>query len=64
MTIHFIGAGPGAPDLITVRGLNYIKALYLVGDKTMAKDFLDDVEINDKSESWAYKQELSRLIGD
>ena len=26
MTIHFIGAGPGAPDLITVRGLNYIKA--------------------------------------
>ncbi len=26
MTVHFIGAGPGAPDLITVRGLNYIKA--------------------------------------
>ncbi len=25
MTIHFIGAGPGAPDLITVRGLNLIK---------------------------------------
>ncbi|MCF3935940.1 precorrin-4 C(11)-methyltransferase [Acuticoccus sp. M5D2P5] len=24
--IHFIGAGPGAPDLITVRGLNLIKA--------------------------------------
>lgn len=26
MTVHFIGAGPGAPDLITVRGLNLIKA--------------------------------------
>ncbi|WP_108662352.1 precorrin-4 C(11)-methyltransferase [Acuticoccus kandeliae] len=24
--IHFIGAGPGAPDLITVRGLNLIRA--------------------------------------
>ena len=26
MTIHFIGAGPGAADLITVRGLNLIRA--------------------------------------
>jgi len=25
MTVHFIGAGPGAPDLITIRGLNYIR---------------------------------------
>lgn len=25
MTVHFIGAGPGAPDLITVRGLNLLK---------------------------------------
>ena len=25
MTVHFIGAGPGAPDLITVRGLGLIK---------------------------------------
>ena len=25
MTVHFIGAGPGAPDLITVRGLNFIR---------------------------------------
>ncbi|MHC8507797.1 MAG: precorrin-4 C(11)-methyltransferase [Rhodospirillales bacterium] len=24
--VHFIGAGPGAPDLITVRGLNLIRA--------------------------------------
>ncbi|MGV8996141.1 MAG: precorrin-4 C(11)-methyltransferase [Parvibaculaceae bacterium] len=24
MTVHFIGAGPGAPDLITVRGLNLV----------------------------------------
>ena len=25
MIVHFIGAGPGAPDLITVRGLNLIR---------------------------------------
>lgn len=25
MSVHFIGAGPGAPDLITVRGLNLIR---------------------------------------
>jgi precorrin-3B methylase len=26
MTVHFIGAGPGAPDLITVRGLKIIQS--------------------------------------
>ncbi|MHA1598629.1 MAG: precorrin-4 C(11)-methyltransferase [Alphaproteobacteria bacterium] len=30
MTVHFIGAGPGAPDLITVRGLELIRAAGLV----------------------------------
>lgn len=24
MTVHFIGAGPGAPDLITVRGRDLV----------------------------------------
>jgi precorrin-4/cobalt-precorrin-4 C11-methyltransferase len=30
VTVHFIGAGPGAPDLITVRGLNLIRAAPVV----------------------------------
>jgi precorrin-4/cobalt-precorrin-4 C11-methyltransferase len=30
MTVHFIGAGPGAPDLITVRGLNIIRRCLVV----------------------------------
>jgi len=27
MTVHFIGAGPGAPDLITVRGLDLVSRM-------------------------------------
>jgi precorrin-4/cobalt-precorrin-4 C11-methyltransferase len=30
VTVHFIGAGPGAADLITVRGLNLIKSAPVV----------------------------------
>ena len=30
MTVHFIGAGPGAPDLMTVRGLGQLRAALLV----------------------------------
>ena len=30
MTVHFIGAGPGAPDLITVRGQSLIQQAAIV----------------------------------
>ena len=30
MTVHFIGAGPGAPDLITVRGLRLVRTCPVV----------------------------------
>jgi precorrin-4/cobalt-precorrin-4 C11-methyltransferase len=30
MTVHFIGAGPGAPDLITMRGLEQIRSALVV----------------------------------
>ncbi len=30
MTVHFIGAGPGAPDLITIRGLRLIRTCPVV----------------------------------
>lgn len=30
MTVHFIGAGPGAPDLITVRGLKLVQSCPVV----------------------------------
>ncbi|MFZ1414331.1 MAG: precorrin-4 C(11)-methyltransferase [Defluviicoccus sp.] len=30
MSVHFVGAGPGAPDLMTVRGLNLIRRCLVV----------------------------------
>ena len=30
MTVHFIGAGPGAPDLMTLRGMALLRAAPMV----------------------------------
>ncbi len=43
MTVHFIGAGPGAPDLITVRGLDLIRrcAVIIYAGSLVPRDMLD-----------------------
>lgn len=43
MIVHFIGAGPGAPDLITVRGLNLIRAcpVCLYAGSLVPKEIVD-----------------------
>ena len=53
MTVHFIGAGPGAPDLITVRGLNLIRAapVVLYAGSLVSREIIDqageDAEVVD-----------------
>ncbi len=46
MTVHFIGAGPGAPDLITLRGLNYIKTcqVCLFAGSLVPKEIIAEVQ--------------------
>jgi len=44
MTVHFIGAGPGAPDLITIRGRNLIRkaGLVLYAGSLVPKEIVDE----------------------
>ncbi|AHB48200.1 precorrin-4 C11-methyltransferase [Hyphomicrobium nitrativorans NL23] len=48
MTVHFIGAGPGAPDLITVRGRNLIAAcpVCLYAGSLVPKELLEHCPAN------------------
>ena len=46
MTVHFIGAGPGAPDLITVRGIKLLQKSRLV---LYAGSLIPDALVNDIS---------------
>lgn len=48
MTVHFIGAGPGAPDLITIRGLNYIREsqICLYAGSLVPKEVVEEAPID------------------
>jgi precorrin-4/cobalt-precorrin-4 C11-methyltransferase len=56
MIVHFIGAGPGAPDLITVRGLKLVREcpVVLFAGSLIPKDILaecrDDAKIVDTAD--------------
>src|SRR6056300_1698564 len=43
MTVHFIGAGPGAPDLLTIRGQNIIRScpVCLYAGSLVPREILD-----------------------
>jgi uroporphyrin-III C-methyltransferase len=43
MTVHLVGAGPGDPELITVRGLELVRACdVLVADALVAQELVDE----------------------
>jgi uroporphyrin-III C-methyltransferase len=43
MTVHLVGAGPGAPELITVRGLELVRSCdVLVADVLVAPELIDE----------------------
>lgn len=46
MTVHFIGAGPGSPDLITVRGLRLIQScgVILYAGSLVPRDILNEAQ--------------------
>ena len=48
MIVHFIGAGPGAPDLITVRGLEFIKKapIVLFAGSLVPKEIISKANVN------------------
>jgi precorrin-4 methylase len=46
MTVSFIGAGPGAPDLITLRGLERIKTAELTVDEAKLRIEQEETAFN------------------
>ena len=43
MTVHLVGAGPGDPELITVRGLELVRSCdVLVADVLVAQELIDE----------------------
>ena len=53
--VYIVGAGPGAPDLISLRGYRFIRqADLLICDNLLERSFLDDLDIpaGDKEVEW------------
>ena len=65
MTVHFIGAGPGAVDLITVRGLNLIRnaPVVLYAGSLVPKEILAEAPKNAKIKDTA-SMNLDEIIAE
>lgn len=72
-TVHLVGAGPGDPGLLTLRGARLLETCSLVAsDRLVARELLDLVpaaalrfEVGKRCGNWLWSQdEINRLLVD